>query len=85
MCQVRRSKPPETSGPLTLHTALTALARMKWRSGGICPFLQKSWEDWDVKELTTACRTRPEKGWCVRSSYNEWPASRSSGSAETHL
>lgn len=40
----------ETLGPATLHTVLTALTRMKWRSGGTYPSLQKSWEALDVKE-----------------------------------
>jgi len=53
-------KPPES--PVTVHRALTALARMKWRSGETCPSLQKPWEAWDVKEPTTACRTAPGKG-----------------------
>lgn len=65
-----------------LHTALTALGRMKWESGGICPSLQNSLEGWNAKKLTTTCRTRPkklttvcrtrpEKGWCVRLSCSE--------------
>lgn len=77
-------KPPESRGPVTLLTALTALARTKWSSGGICPSLQKSLQAWEVKELTTACRTRPQKGWCARFSSSEWPAGRSSGSAQMH-
>lgn len=57
---------------------------MKWRSGGICPSSQNSLEAWNAKNLTTACRTRLKKGWCVRLSCSEESAGRSNGSAGAH-
>lgn len=66
-------KPPEAPGPITLRST---------DSPGKNEV--KEWvNSWDVEELTTACRSRPEGGSYVRFSSTQWPASRHSRSAHS--